>query len=380
MAGWTSDELDAIGATDELRLSSTRADGTLRKPVTIWVVRVGDDLYVRSATGRGSGWFQGVQDSHEGRVSAGGVEKDVVFAEVEGPRDEIDEAYRTKYRSYPAAYVDPMITPDVQAATLQLVPWTQTDRPPVRDPIRIVPLHTSDELGTPAHGAAAPATAELVYNGGPLLPAVEVFTVFWGESWQAGAGAALATQLNDFFDFVLTSELIDQLAEYNITEATIGHGTRTGTTMVTEPALGTSVTDAAIQQTLQQWIDDGTVPAADANTLYFLYLPPNVAVALGGSRSCQAFCGYHSDVGGNVFYAVMPYPGCTGCAGGLALLDALTSTSSHELCEAITDPVAGQGWYDQHNGEIGDICAWQTKQLGSYTVQLEWSNEQGRCV
>jgi predicted dehydrogenase len=32
------------------------------------------------------------------------------------------------------------------------------------------------------------------------------------------------------------------------------------------------------------------------------------------------------------------------------------------------------------NGEVGDICAWQTKKVGPYTVQLEWSNKTGRCV
>jgi hypothetical protein len=248
----------------------------------------------------------------------------------------------------------------------------------VSDPIRIVPLHGVDV--TPAHGAGATPTPELVYNGGPLLAAVEVFTVFWGDSWQAAAGAALTNQLNGFFDFVLASELIDQLAEYSTQQTTIGHGTRAGTATITSPPLGTSITDQAIQQTLQNLIANGTVPSPDANTLYFLYLPPNVAVALGGSRSCQGFCGYHNDVGGSVYYAVMPYPGCSGCAGGLALLDALTTTSSHELCEAITDPIPGQGWYDETNGEIGDICAWQTKPLGDYTVQLEWSNDQGRCV
>src|SRR5215831_6154509 len=81
-----------------------------------------------------------------------------------------------------------------------------------------------------------------------------------------------------------------------------------------------------------------------------------------------------------IFYAVMPYPDCHGCTGSLVAFDALTSTSSHELCEAITDPIPGQGWYDQNNGEIGDICAWQTRQLGNYTVQLEWSNQANSCV
>ena len=69
-----------------------------------------------------------------------------------------------------------------------------------------------------------------------------------------------------------------------------------------------------------------------------------------------------------------------GCLGGLTDLDALTQTSSHELCEAITDAVPGTGWYDDHNGEIGDICAWKAKKVGGYTVQLEWSNKANNCV
>ncbi len=100
----------------------------------------------------------------------------------------------------------------------------------------------------------------------------------------------------------------------------------------------------------------------------------------GGSRSCQAFCGYHDAINNHTFYAAMPYPGCQGCLGSLNAFDALTSTSSHELCEAITDAIPGTGWYDDNNGEIGDICAWRTKQLGDYQVQLEWSNKAGKCV
>ncbi len=88
----------------------------------------------------------------------------------------------------------------------------------------------------------------------------------------------------------------------------------------------------------------------------------------------------HNDVAGQLFYAVMPYPGCSGCTGGLNVQDALTSTSSHELCEAITDAVPGQGWYDDHYSEIGDICAWKTEQVGNWRVQLEWSNAQQQCV
>ena len=131
---------------------------------------------------------------------------------------------------------------------------------------------------------------------------------------------------------------------------------------------------------LQQEILTSTAfPKPNPNMLYFVYLPPGVAVVQGGARSCQAFCGYHNDVNGQIVYAVMPFPDCPGCAGGLSTLDALTSTSSHELCEAITDPIPGQGWYDDVHGEIGDICAWKTKRVGAYTVQQEWSNQANAC-
>ena len=151
------------------------------------------------------------------------------------------------------------------------------------------------------------------------------------------------------------------------------------TVTTTQPALSTS--DAAIQRFLQHQISFGAkVPRPGANTLYFLFLPPGVRVVQGGAASCQAFCGYHSATSSGIFYAVMPYPGCSGCRGDFSVFEALTSTISHELCEAITDPIPGAGWYDDMNGEIGDICAWQTKKVGVYTVQLEWSNRSGTCV
>src|SRR5579859_6354674 len=80
---WTSDELTKIGTAEELEIASRRGDGTLRNPVTIWVVRLGDNLYVRSVNGRTCTWFRGVQVRHEGHIQAGGVDKDVTFVEVD---------------------------------------------------------------------------------------------------------------------------------------------------------------------------------------------------------------------------------------------------------------------------------------------------------
>ncbi len=123
MTTWTKDEINKIGAAEELQIASLRRDGSLRKSVTIWVVRVGDDLYVRSVNGRTSAWFRGVQTRYEGHIRAGGVEKDVTFVEEPDPdiNDQIDAAYRTKYRRY-ASIANSMTTPAVQAETIKLVP------------------------------------------------------------------------------------------------------------------------------------------------------------------------------------------------------------------------------------------------------------------
>ncbi len=122
MTAWTTDELERIDAADELEIASLRADGTLRNPTTIWVVRLGGDLYVRSVNGRTGTWFRGAQGRHEARIQTGGVEKDVLLVETDDLGDEIDAAYRNKYRRYAPSIVGSVLTPQARAATLKLVP------------------------------------------------------------------------------------------------------------------------------------------------------------------------------------------------------------------------------------------------------------------
>jgi hypothetical protein len=126
MTTWTSDELARIEAADELELAALRRDGTLRKPVTIWVVRHGDDLYVRSTYGRTSAWFRGTRVRHEGRIRAGGVEKDVTLVTADHDLDDqIDAAYRAKYRRYAASLINYMLSPEARSTTLKLVPCSR---------------------------------------------------------------------------------------------------------------------------------------------------------------------------------------------------------------------------------------------------------------
>ena len=124
MTAWTRDELNKIGNAEELQIASLQHDGTLRNPVTIWVVRVSDDLYVRPIYGRTSVWFRGTQARHEGHIRAGGVEKDVTFVEEADPNinEQIDAAYRTKYRRYAASIISTTVSPEARSATIKLVP------------------------------------------------------------------------------------------------------------------------------------------------------------------------------------------------------------------------------------------------------------------
>jgi len=121
MSTWDRQELDAIGAADELEIAPSRADGSPRPFTTIWVVRVGDELYVRSYRGRRRGWFARAIATHAGRIRAGGVEREVRFDEpAEAMRDAIDQAYRDKYAQYSRTYLEPMVSPSAAEATLRL--------------------------------------------------------------------------------------------------------------------------------------------------------------------------------------------------------------------------------------------------------------------
>jgi hypothetical protein len=275
----------------------------------------------------------------------------------------------------------------------------------------------------------ATGAPQLTYRGGPLLANVEVTTIYWGSAW---ANDPIQSQLDGFFDFIVGSSLIDQLAEYSINNFNIGHGSHVQTFVLSQDPPST-VDDVDIAAFVQNLISNGTLPPQNANSLYFVFTPAGVTVTLQGSASCVDFCGYHnSDPTGTLFYAVVPYPNCSGCQFAGTLFDSATVIASHEFCESITDPIPGSGWYDDANGEIGDICEGSNKiiltasaQAGasafptfgvsvsptsitldgassadltvtlmpngtpsppppptgqSYVVQMEWSNAQGSCV
>ncbi|MCF2129139.1 DUF2255 family protein [Strepomyces sp. STD 3.1] len=122
MTDWNDSDLTSIGTAEELDLESERADGSLRAPVTMWVVQAGDQLYVRSVKGVDGPWYRGTRTRHQGRIEAGGVRADVTFQDAEpGEYADVDAAYRQKYGRY-TSIVEHVLTDRARASTLRLEP------------------------------------------------------------------------------------------------------------------------------------------------------------------------------------------------------------------------------------------------------------------
>jgi hypothetical protein len=122
MSTWMSEELSRIGAAEELQLASLRRDGTLRHYATMWGVRAGGDLYVRSAYGPNNPWFRRAKASGAGRIRASGLERDVTAEPAPGVHAAIDAAYHSKYDRYGPRIVGSVVGSDAEAVTTKLIP------------------------------------------------------------------------------------------------------------------------------------------------------------------------------------------------------------------------------------------------------------------
>jgi hypothetical protein len=205
----------------------------------------------------------------------------------------------------------------------------------------------------------------VIYFGGNVLPHVEAQALFLGNEW-SGANAAQTATLNASLKDLTGGAYMDALtrAGYNV-----GRGTATAGAVDNRAlALGSTITDASIQADIKADIASGLLQAPDANRLYVVYVEPNVAVNLGAGQGTtrQGILGYHGAFAGangaTIRYAVVAYPGgsVNNTSMGTAAIDQLTSVTSHEVAEGVTDPDVnfGQlGWYDPRRGEIGDITA-----------------------
>ena len=247
---------------------------------------------------------------------------------------------------------------------------------------------------------STPAGPHLNYYGGPVISNLDLVVVYWG----GNVSDVVTGGITGFYNTILPSNYLGMLTEYNVKLQKIGLGSMRGPYTITPSkcAVGPcSLDDTDIQAEVQSQVNAGHLPSPvvsfasfNQNTMYMVYFPPQVTISLGSDKSCQQFCAYHGTFAANFgteLYGVIPDfgagSGCDrGCGSGTQFQN-ITSVSSHEFTEAITDPDVGLAqdfapplaWYDPVNGEIGDICNHQHVVVLGYTVQKEWSNAQNAC-
>lgn len=309
-------------------------------------------------------------------------------------------------------------------ATVGTEAYPGTRKTRLTHPIHIVPLVLPSDSAAPVRENAV-AGARVTYFGGPVVSNVHVVIVLYGAGgYLANIASTTPPSAASFFTDIPASSLFDMLSEYNTagvtaadgspgTNQTIGHGFFDGQFTITPSAAnnGDIITDQQIQAELLSQVAAGNLPqpvfdaGGNNNTLYMIFFPPGKTITMGNLASCTngGFCAYHSNTAGlkSLLYGVMPDmqpPSlCSvGCARGVfdvvTSFDLVTHVAAHELSEAVTDAEAGTAntlarplaWFDQFNGEIGDICTGTGGRLTvngqTYAVQLEFSEFQNNCV
>ncbi|MCU1279692.1 MAG: hypothetical protein JWM53_3238 [bacterium] len=250
----------------------------------------------------------------------------------------------------------------------------------------------------PATNAAGTATAQ--YFGGTVTANAKVYVVWWGDPSKINSAVTAAHGgIADFFAGVTNSAFMDWLNEYSTninvqagshmgsagTGQLIGRGNYAGTITLSNIPSG-NVTDAQIQTTLDQAFVAGTLPPPDDNTIYAIYFPKGLVITLDGSKSCSSFGAYHEAIietqRHNAYYLVMPDCGSS--------FNGMTSVSTHELVEAMTDnvptpansPDYPQAWNDSMGNEMGDLCNGSgtvMTDFGMFTVQTIWDERTQAC-
>jgi hypothetical protein len=268
-----------------------------------------------------------------------------------------------------------------------------------------------------ATSSAAPVGAHLTYNGGRVISSPQIIQVLWGSgSYLPQVAGSGTPSIASFFRDVFANSTYDSWldTEYNTVNSSF-NGTKTNQHIsagafvsqvtITPSITSTTVDDSQIQHELSTQISGGHLPApttdnqGNAASVYALFFPHGTTITLAGSTSLApgGFCAYHGAIGSGAsefYYSVLPdLTGVTGCGGGNDFQNT-TAVMSHELTGMITDAEVGVatnpsgpplGWYDNTNGEIGDICNGQQGNLtaGSgqtYAIQLEFSNAQNNCI
>ena len=217
---------------------------------------------------------------------------------------------------------------------------------------------------------------QVPYQGGHLLKSVQLVTITFADD---SARAAVEA----FGDWIVQSDWLTSIgAEYGI-----GAGRHVAKVALFENAPA-QTTDTAIRALIADHVKSKTLPTPPSDFsdyLYVIYFPPQSRIVdeTGFVSACNPFggAGYHADMMLGTLH--LPYAVVIGCPTPGTQLANTTLIASHEIMEAITDPLAsveiGYAIQDSNdpwslNGEIGDLCYLQPVVASGYSVQRIWSN------
>ncbi len=292
--------------------------------------------------------------------------------------------------------------------------------------VRVYKFQSKQAVGKEAAGVlppppSAPAGAHLTYYGGRVVSAMKVVIVLWGSgSYESHVSSTATPSMASFYDQILSESTFTSWldSEYNTvdpsgtkTDQHIGRGAFQNLYTITPSISSSTVADSQIQAEIESQIAATHLPAPEIDTAgnpityYAIYFPSGITITQGGSSSCAAggFCSYHGTIAASgslreIYYGVHPDmqagSGCdTQCGNASTTFGNYTAIASKELTDTITDAEVGLAtvigpplaWFDNTNGEIGDLCAAQQTTFAAcdgetYVVQQEFSNAAANCI
>ncbi len=235
---------------------------------------------------------------------------------------------------------------------------------------------TPSDMATTINTGSFPTTLPQVLPTQGAISQPHIVPIFFPNN-------TLRTQLTSYVqNYVARSASYAVMAEYGVTSTTVG----TAVQLATSPPA--SVTDDDIQALIAARVGDGTFPVANGRTIYVLFYPQGTTINRPSGKSCVDFGAYHgwTKVGGqDAPYAVIPQCSSTSQPG---TLPALTVATSHEITEAVTDPIGVSLnemndpyalWFAPFSGnEVADMCEWLSDtavtEVGIGTSARIWSN------
>ena len=260
----------------------------------------------------------------------------------------------------------------------------------VHSPHDTQPTEAPVSNGTAVYPASY-GSGNLTDHGGPEISLAAFRAIYWNSSVANSTATSLGyatvqSQISAFISYFGTDSNYSGSAtdDYSIIQQygstnPIAAGLQALGYRVDTQATAAKISDKGIQNYLTTLFNSG-LETPSANTLFGVYFPSGMKIALQGGTSCSSFCGYHSHFTYNgtlIKYAVFPYTDCRACSvTGKSVADILTIVTSHEIREAVTDSL-GTAWYDSSGYEADDKCAWHNLYQmtnGSFWVQPEFSN------